>query len=244
MRTPNPTRAALDLRALAAILADGRWTRALELADAAASPLRAASGGRGAVGAHSDPTATAATTRPDPVPPVTALVSAYDAVRVALGARGGVSVHWVAGKLQGAAQLIGDTQTSADYGVLWHAVDRCLALHARTITPDAAAAHMQRKASEQAARYCVVCEAPLTPEERRSMCGPDYWLWRDRAVIRHLFTAQADGDPGSDRAHFVTWVRARISDPLHVDNRGVALSRPGSPLMPDVVPMVHEDEVV
>lgn len=241
MRTPPADRAATDLRRLATHLADGTWARALTIAGDG-SPLRstAGGGGRGAIGAHSDPTANAALGQPDQLPTQTELISAIDAVRVALGARGACSHHWLAGRLQGAAQLIGPGHD--DWTLLWRHVDRCLALVDRCIVPAAAAAHEHRKAVARQARYCVACEAPLTPDDRRSMCEPDYWLWR-QPEHRRLYTDQPEGDPGSDRWHFVAWVRARIADPTHPHNGGLPLRRPGSPHEPDAAPTVHDDEV-
>lgn len=231
-RTPPADRAAHDLRALAAILADGRWRRALELADAAASPLRAVSGGPSSVGDHSDPTATAATTRPDPVPPVAALVSAYDAVRVALGYETDVDPLHMAGKLQGAATLLVGLPP-AEWALLWHAVDRCLALHVRTITPAAAAAHLVEKDRARALRRCTVCETPMPEHDRHDVCSADRSLWDDaqRNVKGRLRWTHHVEPHHSDWGYFVDWVRARIADPDHADNR-IPLRRPGSPFEP------------
>lgn len=232
-RTPQPAQAAADYHQLAAILVDGRWRRALELADANASPLRAAGGGSSSIGTHSDPTATAALSRPEPIPSPAELVSAYDGLRVALGVRGGSSVHWTAGRLEGQARLLTTTRRPEEWVAVWLWVDRCLRLHARVITPAAAAAHLAEKDRARTVRRCGVCEAPMPDHDRHDICSADRWLWDDaqRNVKGRLrWTNHADAHH-TDWARFTEWVRARIAEPAHVDNR-IPLLRPGSPFEP------------
>ena len=238
MRTPTPAQAANDLRTLARILAahgPGSWSHALELADAASSPLRAASGGPSSVGDHSDPTASAALHHPDPtIPAVADLVSAYDGVRVALGVHGAASAIWVAGKLQGVAQLLDATSDpTTEWGLLWAAVDQCIRLHTRTITPTAAAAHLVEKDRARTLRRCRVCEAPMPEHDRHDICSADRSLWDDasRNVKGRLRWTHHTTEHHTDWAYWVDWVRARIADPDHVDNR-IPLRRPGSPFEP------------
>lgn len=234
-RTPPPAQAANDYRTLANVLADGRWGRALELADAAASPLRASGGGGGSsIGTHSDPTATAALNRPDPVPAAAELVSAYDGLQAALGVRGGSSATWTAGRLEGHAKLLVNEHRRPDtWTEVWLWVDRCLRLHAQVITPAAAAAHEAEKDRARTIRRCGVCEAPMPDHDRRDVCSADRWLWDDaqrNVKGRARWTTHADTHH-TDWARFTEWVRARIADPAHVDNR-IPLQRPGSPFQP------------
>jgi hypothetical protein len=239
-RTPTPDRAAADLVALAGVIRDGRWRRALELADANSSPLRSTAGSDGgaAIGTHSDPTAAAALhQRHDHIPHAAELVSAMDGVRAAMGVRGGSSMTWVEGRLIGRclvlhARMIATGQL-AEWEVLWRHVDRCLVLHARVITPDAAAAHQAEKDRARTLRRCTVCESPMPDHDRHDICSADRWLWDDaqRNVKGRLrWTNHAEAHH-TDWARFVDWVRARIADPAHVDNR-IPLTRPGSPFTP------------
>lgn len=165
---------------------------------------------------------------------------AYSDLLHHLGATTDRSEHWVSGKLQGLAMLV-EAAHSSTWAATAIEAHRCLVLHDRTLPlPNNEAGRQLRKDAERRLRYCVVCEAPLLDTDRRSMCEADYWLWRDQANIRHLFTAQPEGDPGSDRAHFIAWMRKRIADPTHPDNHGITVLRPGSPLAPNAMPILHE----
>ena len=133
---PRPTS---DLVILATTITSGEWDRAIALAAANRSPLSVSTGGGGSIGGHSDPTATAATQRrPNTIPTATDLRRALDHVRLELDGRHQPDM-WVAGKLTGIAQL-GDPSKA-----IIVAVQRCLDLHCRVITPRAAADRMLAK---------------------------------------------------------------------------------------------------
>lgn len=249
MRTPPPDVAARDYRALARILTPRTWERALDLASAAHSTIRAGGGGRSSLGAHSDPTASAAFTH-SPVPLPTTLRDAADVLAERLGATTDRSVAWINGKLQGQAQLLISGTSPLDYALVHAAVLDLHRLLVDTITPAERADYEKAKA----ARHCLVCRCQMPDDDRNSMCSADRSAWH--RARQEAWYDDPDPDTGrprgrarwtnhrlehtSDLARWAAWMQLRIADPEHPDNvmrTGINRRpiRPGSPYEPAAV---------
>lgn len=171
-----------ELRALADILTNRSWSRAVELAAANRSPLRATTGGGGSIGDHSDPTAAAALTpHHGNIPTASALRAALRVVATHLDIdpRHPHLEATVAGRLRHAA----DTPPIAR--PLLAAVQIALTLYGRTITPQAAADWILGQEAPRDAVGPDSCEACDTPRPhcgalRDGWCNPCRMLFQRR----------------------------------------------------------------
>lgn len=197
---------------LAAILTDGRWDRALDLAAACRSPLRVTVGGGGSVGGHSDPTAAAALdTTTVAIPTATDLRRSLRRVHAIVETPSTAidPTRWLAGKLIGIAQ-IGDPGRA-----LLVAVNDTLHVHARVLTPRTVADWLLSKEpavdpTKTKVRACEACETPV------EHCGRIRAGWCDAcyALARLWITSKpelVDDDLALDHARFATAVAQAIA---------------------------------
>lgn len=217
-RMPDP------LRELADTLAGPTWAAALDLARLEHSaPLRAAAGGRGSVGAHSDPTATAAVhPTATPIPSPAQLWSALDSVATAVAAPTvpRAELAFVVAARLDAAMAAGPVHPiTRRHGVtLLRLVDRC-----RTTPAQADRMIEEDQARERVAVGPTCCEACETPKPQ---CGTLRQGWCN--ACRQLWQRwqQSDGSllgPGG-RQHFAHRIQQSIV--------AGAIRRPNSPHRP------------